>query len=201
MQNELPRLRTSFRASTSASDRERIYRDARELVGRASPLPEVTRTIRAVFSMLKRTETGNRYLAEYDRAARRFQLIGGKKEASDPSPEATAIRETREELLLPERTGVDVVLLHAGLAFQGLSPTTLDYTRYEVDVYFVRSVEAGCPNDSETLKWLELETLIDETVAGEFRRANLAPVLRRLPATRFGHVGKRFTAAGRERSA
>ncbi len=100
------------------------------------------------------------YLAQYDNAARQFQLLGGHRRTEDTDLRETAVRELEEELtgfsFDPTQDSL-VELGHAQVV--QLSRTYGVSTLYELKLFQLRSVRSGI-SPSPGARWLTEDELI-----------------------------------------
>jgi 8-oxo-dGTP pyrophosphatase MutT (NUDIX family) len=149
---------------------------------------------RVSHAMIKTRVEGRRdpvFLVQYDQAARRFQLVGGKWEPPDSGPLSTMRRELSEELPLNKLVyGKDYNLreLAGGLLQRWFSPTYGAYSEGEFTVFLAtfknrRQLKLG-PHD----RWVSLHELLGRSTREGIRISGsyIQELDRRLPGGLIG---------------
>ena len=138
------------------------YRAGEQRHTRVTPIREID----AANALIKRTVAGRVYLLmQYDQEAAQFQLIGGKREATDPDLAYTVLREIREELNCPQITvPIDLQLIACPERFDNvkLSPTFGVISQYHIAFFHVQGMRFQPVIDQMT-RWIS----VDEMKAGQ----------------------------------
>lgn len=121
------------------------------------PLPTPLRSVSVVMAIIKAQRgDDDAYLMQYDRGARQFQPIGGKREAFDASNEAALTREICEELAIDALTpGEDFIIqpLIEHARVNTISASLHILTQYDHSFYHLRGVRFRLDTDSDT-RWI-----------------------------------------------
>ena len=169
-QGRIEELRGRFLLATTDAEREAAYKEAVQEFSAcgADPRELVSRELGVVLCALV-AEDG-RWLGEYDRRARRWQVIGGKIERQDRSAAAAAEREVLEECGPPgESAVVELRQIIAPTEKIAVSPSTGDVTRYEFSWFHVSQVSWDLPpvivSSHGRLAWQNAASLLAESTA------------------------------------